>query len=967
MFRYADPAACPRCRTTLAPLARACPSCQAALDDRRAYDVFQALQQVDSLVARLADAPAPRTQPARVPVAAPVASTPVAGVPAGGPVAAPAAGDPVRAVMSGLTVPKVLLGLGALCLVVAALVFLAVAWASLGVGGRTTVLLGFTVTAAGLAAWSARAGLRAGAEALTAVAFGLLVLDLAGARTAGWFGEIDIDGFALLAGSVVTTVGAVATLATRRTPERRILSTEIATSLGVLALLPGLGSLDLPSLAAWLLTCLGVTGAVAVAGWRLRLGIATWTAAVLAAASWAGIAGIGVVRLVMRPSWAEQLEQMHGWPLLVAAVLAAAPGLVRALPVAVRVGGVAVAVVLLTGLVATPALDEGSALAALMLTAVVGFHAVAAWRLPPRWVVVTSAPLALAGCAAGLMALAAALAAATRSGLLDQGLWAGGATSPVAVREFAAVWALLLPVTAAAAATSLVVLAGTARVIDPRRLVTLAGSVVVALSSLSPVLYGVPRHEAVGALVLATAVLVGWALRRGELAPGVAALPVAMVALGAALADDGLTIAVFALLTMAMAAAGSQRVPSPVREGAAWALPVAAAATTWAVASALDVSAGWRAAPVIAVVGLLAAVRPRVSSEVAGLAAALVVVVVGASLVTPDLRIVAGQLTALALLATAVGIVRRTEASVTGLGLFALAAMAAWPYTVTATVVVAVATGIAVLHELRRVDPVAMVARVATPVALGALVWSVGDLAGLATGRAVPVMVVLGALMAWRAEPLREVPAAGVGILAAMVALVDVPDGSAQTWLAAYLTLAGVAATGSSLLHRDRRDLAWVGLGTFTAAQWLRLEQLGVGTVEAYTLPLAAVLLTVGTVALLRGDRSSMRTQGAGLGLALVPTLLQVLVEPVGLRAVLLGVACVVLVGVGIRLRWAAPFVAGAVTLAILALRQMTHAQVLPQWALLGLAGVTLTFVGLTWERRLTDLRTAAGYVRALR
>ena len=42
--------------------------------------------------------------------------------------------------MSAATVPKILLGLGAMCLLVAALVFLAVAWAVLGVEGRTVVL-----------------------------------------------------------------------------------------------------------------------------------------------------------------------------------------------------------------------------------------------------------------------------------------------------------------------------------------------------------------------------------------------------------------------------------------------------------------------------------------------------------------------------------------------------------------------------------------------------------------------------------------------------------------------------------------------------------------------------------------------------------------------------------------------------------------------------------------------------------
>jgi hypothetical protein len=193
-------------------------------------------------------------------------------------------------------------------------------------------------------------------------------------------------------------------------------------------------------------------------------------------------------------------------------------------------------------------------------------------------------------------------------------------------------------------------------------------------------------------------------------------------------------------------------------------------------------------------------------------------------------------------------------------------------------------------------------------------------------------------------------------------------DGSPdQAWLAIYLTLAGAVSTGSSLVNRDRRQLSWLGLALFTAAQWVRLQQLGVGTVEAYTLPLALVLLAAGGVALARGADSSVRTLAPGLGLALVPTLLQVLVDPVGTRAVLLGLGCLVLVAIGLARGLAAPLLAGAGTGALVVLREATFAQVLPQWAMIGLVGVALTVVGITWEQRLHELRRASAYVQALR
>jgi predicted lysophospholipase L1 biosynthesis ABC-type transport system permease subunit len=120
-------------------------------------------------------------------------------------------------------------------------------------------------------------------------------------------------------------------------------------------------------------------------------------------------------------------------------------------------------------------------------------------------------------------------------------------------------------------------------------------------------------------------------------------------------------------------------------------------------------------------------------------------------------------------------------------------------------------------------------------------------------------------------------------------------------------------------------------------------------------------------VALLRGNGSSLATLTPGLALALVPTLLQVLVDPLGTRALLLGLGCLVLVAVGLASGWAAPLLAGAAVGALLVLRQGTLAQVIPQWVLIGLVGVALTVVGVTWEQRLQEFRKVSAYVRGLR
>lgn len=971
MFVYADATACPRCRATLPPHATHCAACRAVLDDAAARDVFGALQQVDRLVARLdlrplpvpagvATGGAPMAAPPLAPPSQPAAPQPAPALPQA-PAAPPTPAAP--SIMSGLTVPKILLGLGALCLIVAALVFLVVAWTSLGVGGRTAVLVGFTLTAAGLAAWSARSGLRAGAEALASVGFGLLVLDLAGARTSGWFGDLSAYGFALLTGGALMLVGAGANILTRRTKEPRLLSTEIATSLGILSFAGGLGAPESLTFPTWLTACLAVAIVLTLVTHALRLGIATWTAAGLAALAWSGLALVGLLRLAETPSWASLVADGRGWPLAVAAVVVAVPVLVQSLALALRVTALAVATALATAGIAAPVIDEGAEAVALVVAAVAAAHSALVFALRRPWSFVAVAPLLVSAAGLGVFLVVATLQAV--AGLLDHGLWTGTTLTPFVAPSLEPVWALLLPLCTAAAGAS--ALALTRLLGLPLRPVAHgAAAALVGSAALAPVLYGVPALVAVGALLVAALLLAGWALTRRDLVAASVAVPLAALALGAALVDDGLTIAVLALATVALAAGHVERSPAPVRIVAEWALPLAAAATTWAVASAADLAGEWRGVPVIAVTGALALAWAKVGHEVAGLAAALVALLVSVGFAPEAHELQAGQLAALAVLSTVVGVWRRPVAGLVGLGLFALASAASWPDPLTATVVLALATAAALTLELRGTNDAATAARAATPVALGALLWSAGDLAGLATvWQGVPVVLVLGALMIWRPDPLREVPAALVAVWAAACAIASQVD--PQAWMAAYLTLGGVALTLSALLHPTRRRLAWGGLALLTAATWLRLEQIGVDTVEAYTLPLATVLLVVGTLALVRGERSSLQTQGAGLGLALVPSLLQTLAEPVALRAVLLGIGCILLIGVGVTQRWAAPLLAGGGTLAILVLREVTIAQQLPQWALIGLAGVTLTFVGLTWEKRLADVRAAAGYVRDLR
>lgn len=87
-----------------------------------------------------------------------------------------------------LTTPAVLLGLGATCVLVAAVVFVSVAWSDLSLGIKALILLGVTAGVSWVAAWMMRRGMRGSAEALTILATLLVALDFVAARSGGLLG-----------------------------------------------------------------------------------------------------------------------------------------------------------------------------------------------------------------------------------------------------------------------------------------------------------------------------------------------------------------------------------------------------------------------------------------------------------------------------------------------------------------------------------------------------------------------------------------------------------------------------------------------------------------------------------------------------------------------------------------------------------------------------------------------------------
>ncbi|MDP3890594.1 MAG: hypothetical protein Q8Q44_05145, partial [Nocardioides sp.] len=346
MTRFADPHTCPDCGAGIDPASTACRSCALPLRGPVAQQLYATLLTADELLERLrstARVAVPTATPvgvdhtpAAVPPTAPPASGPAVGPavgPAGDPVAGPAAypasssqqtpQQPPRRGLAAPTVPKILLALGALCLLVAALVFLAVAWAVLGVGGRTVVLVGMTAAAGGASYLLTHKDLRSGAESLAVVAFGLLALDVAGAENAGWLGDPGPGVLLVVMGCALAALAHTAAEVARTTPVARLATAEITTAMGAVLVVTGaLIRLDHPEFVLTV-AVLALAGAAALAH-RRRFTILTPLLGASAGVWWLTLTTLGLTRAIEHHTIGELWGRLDAWPTLVAALFAVA-------------------------------------------------------------------------------------------------------------------------------------------------------------------------------------------------------------------------------------------------------------------------------------------------------------------------------------------------------------------------------------------------------------------------------------------------------------------------------------------------------------------------------------------------------------------------------------------------------------------------------------------------------------------
>ena len=270
MSRYADPTRCPSCGS-YANGADRCARCGVLLIGPTPALLLRILDDADRVLDGLREeARGWQYAQVRTPV---VAEWPPA----------PAVQPRTRR-RGSWTVGSTLLALGALCLVVAAIVFVSVSWGSLGLLGRTAVLGAVTATVGGVAATVTTKRLRGSAEALWSVFLTMLVIDYLGARAYGLVGldTMPDDAAAVLLGVLLAVGATLAGVWADRTARMRLVAPEVGAGVGVTFAVTGLAAL-LASNAFWAaLLCVVAAFGAAVGLRSSGLRCAAWYAAGLA-------------------------------------------------------------------------------------------------------------------------------------------------------------------------------------------------------------------------------------------------------------------------------------------------------------------------------------------------------------------------------------------------------------------------------------------------------------------------------------------------------------------------------------------------------------------------------------------------------------------------------------------------------------------------------------------------------------
>ncbi|HWJ96689.1 MAG TPA: hypothetical protein VNQ33_00935, partial [Acidimicrobiales bacterium] len=395
-------------------------------------------------------------------------------------------------------------------------------------------------------------------------------------------------------------------------------------------------------------------------------------------------------------------------------------------------------------------------------------------------------------------------------------------------------------------------------------------------------------------------------------------------------------------------------------------------------------------------VGVVALVRRSARVAIGTSAAVVAVLALVLSPLLVPLTITATVLIAVAAVAVGVaaafGTGARTPGFVVATG-FAVAAYAwatPWSLATPGLTLLTLSVGIAgalVVAAIARRDEAVQAAGAATawvvaatPLLVGLAVWEGGVSTAMSWALAATAAAVLSVVGVVLLDPKGTGPAparvmartaeatALVGYLGGLLGAV----GSADPNAASVALAAGVIGFGLQALRPGRLAAGAAAAVELLALVWLQLDQAGVVTVEAYTLPLAAVLLAAGLVGarLHRaedGEPASWVTCGPALVVAFAPTVWLSFVEPGSLRP-LVGLVAGALVLVGGAV-WGKRALVDVGAAAVIALGLQQIAPVVgevPNWATIGATGILLLAVGATFEQRRRDVKAVLRSYSAL-
>lgn len=645
-MRYADPALCPDCRSPLPAGVPVCPTCQLLVRHPLAVDLFRTLRRADTLVAELRDVSTEfHGQPA--------ATASVAAAPLGGPLVPPGAGQvPKRAMptppppgppappapplpsyptapvppthqRSGVafdSVPKILLGLGAFCLLVAAVIFLAVSWSTLGVGGRTAVLAGLTLTAGASALLLHRAELRIAGESLIVVTLGLLALDVTGAGASGWLGDGGDGVTACVAGLVVAAAGVVLGML-RVGGQPRLVAPQVIAGIGtVVAYLGAIDAFDHGLVVGHVFTVLAI--GVVLLGRAQGTPVLAWSQAAAGSISWLGAGFLALTDALTEPDLHQLWIDGSGWSLILTAVVLLVPGVV------VRnhnllLAGASCSAMVATVVVTLPSVDTDAPTFGLVAVGATTFWVLAFAFLPKAF-----RPVAIAPAAVGSLILIGLSAVSGATALVR---WADLSTVfersfDLTIRGTAPVAEPLLLVP-----SLLVVLAFVALLTGRRR--ELAGVWIQAAAITAGLGAAATLASYDVALALPVAVLAGVAIGTAAFALtatsnratglGVTAVAIGAIASVAAVPSAPLAAIVAALATLVAFALSFRGTAGPRIVGDLATAPFLALTVT-ATVHAVGGGAAWVAVPVLLAVGVLALALPRLEVELPAVAVALI-------------------------------------------------------------------------------------------------------------------------------------------------------------------------------------------------------------------------------------------------------------------------------------------------------------------------------------------------------